>query len=163
MKKLLKSALLLSLTIISFTPTLGNAKDVSSEITMSNSGLILGCITRLQIYADRTQNIMEMPDKNFSKNQAHQTIEISIPYMKNIRDAAWSKYPGKDWNAFYKQQNELVELHLETTNSWYDAMTCTQQLLTIGVFYPVVKDPSKMPPEQRAIFMKIMQRKMKQK
>ena len=106
---------------------------------------------------------MEMPDKNFSKNQAHQTIEISIPYMKNIRDAAWSKYPSKDWNAFYKQQNDLVELHLKTTNSWYDAMTCTQQLLTMGVFYPVVKDPSKMPPEQRAIFMKIMQSKMKQK
>ena len=36
------------------------AKDVSSEITKAQSGNVLGCITRLEIYAAQTKNMFDV-------------------------------------------------------------------------------------------------------
>ena len=57
MKKLL--GLVLGLSMIAFTPTVGNAKDVSSEIKANDAGKILGCTTRLKIYALKSQNVFD--------------------------------------------------------------------------------------------------------
>ena len=40
--------------------------------------------------------------------------------MDNIVNAAWQVYPANnDWDAFYSQQMDLINLHYETNNVFF--------------------------------------------
>ena len=64
------------------------AKDVSSEIKTQNSGLILGCITRLDLYAANAKDLVENPNQNFARVGAEPYLKVAIPYRENVRNAA---------------------------------------------------------------------------
>ena len=128
-------------------------KDVSNEITVSQSGLVVGCIVRLDMYAANTLNLFEMPDPNFQSNMVINALKVSMPYMQNVLDAAWEKYPINDWDSFYSAQINQVNLHYETRNVFFDTFTCVRDLSRLGIIYPLVEDMAKMPPEQKKILM----------
>ena len=132
------------------------AKDVSNEITGTKASLVLSCIIRLEIYAENTLNMFEMPDPNYQKSLTKTALMISMPYKENIINAAWTELKTlylNDWDAFYSQQIDSVSLNFETNNVFFDTFTCVRELVQAGVIYPLQENPSKMPPEQRQILM----------
>jgi hypothetical protein len=130
------------------------AKDVSNEIKTQNSGLILGCITRLDLYAANAKDLVE----NQNLALAGETyLKVAIPYRENIRNAAWAAYPTQDWEAFLEQQSTLVNMNYQTNNVYFDTMTCVQDLMLYGVMYPKNLNPDEMPAEQKAIIKSLME------
>ena len=150
--------------LVSFFITATNvtAKDVSNEITVGSSGLILGCMTRLGMYSEESKNLYEIPDQktdpDAQKIMVRNALQISIPYFENIRNAAWSLYPGEDWDEFYSLQVEQVNLFYQTNNVFFDTMSCVLDLMKHGVMYPRFTD--EMPPEQEEIMMQQIQEQM---
>jgi len=139
--------------LISFfiTATNVNAKDVSSEITVTNSGIILGCITRFEIYGGESKNILEDQNADEQKSANRLSLLVSIPYFENIRNAAWSVYPAnQDWDAFYLQQVEQVKSLFKTNNVFTDTFSCVGSLMSYGVMYPPI-GPNGPAPEQMKI------------
>jgi len=130
------------------------AKDVSNEIKTQNSGLILGCITGLDLYAANAKDLVE----NQNLARAGETyLKVAIPYRENIRNAAWAAYPTQDWEAFFEQQSTLVNMNYQTNNVFFDTMTCVQDLMLYGVMYPKNLNPDEMPAEQKAIIKSLME------
>ena len=99
-----------------------------SAVTEANSGLALGCITRFQMYADSSVNLFENSDPDFQKKFANGALETTILGLEDIRNAAWAKYPAKDWDVFWKQQQMQVNLYTEKNNVFLDTMTCLKDL-----------------------------------
>ena len=144
-----------------FIDTNVSAKDISSEITVAESGAILGCLTRFEIYASNSKNIFPNEDPNFTKKMVAGSLKISVPYIENIKNAAWEKYPIKNWDAFYAQQVGEVKDSYQTNNVFFDTMNCVQDLLLYGAMYPkegrvISEGTGEMPPEQQKIMMEMM-------
>ena len=135
------------------------AKDVSNEIKTQNSGLILGCITRLDLYAANAKDLVENPDQNFARTGGETYLKVAIPYRENIRNAAWAAYPIRDWEAFFEQQSTLVNMNYQTNNVFFDTMTCVQDLMLYGVMYPKNLNPDEIPAEQKAIIKSLIENK----
>lgn len=152
----------IKLTLISlviFLHTAASAADVSKQIKKGfQAGNVLGCITRMELYAANAQNLYENPDPDFSKKSIESILKISIPYRDNVMQAAWDLMPTDDWDAFYQLQYQIVASNFDTRNVFSDTFGCVSDLMSIGVIYPKV-DPKDMPPEQMEILMQQMQQK----
>ena len=76
---------IIKLTLISlviFLHTGAWAADVSKQIKKGfQAGNVLGCITRMELYAANAQNLYENPDPDFSKKSADFFSTNIAPYI----------------------------------------------------------------------------------
>lgn len=108
----------------SLPPSINNLYERSTysgyEISRINS-----CLIRLEKYADSSVNMfnnMNLPESfqiDFSKGYLFSSIPNFYEQKENFRTQSVTD----------EQQSDMVKLHLDTSNAWFDAMDCTRDLI----------------------------------
>ena len=86
---------------------------------------INSCLVRLEMYANQSKNMFEsteLPD-SFQANFSRGYLYAAVPeFYKKLQET-------QSPSVREEQQADLVEMHLNTSNAWFDAMDCTRDLV----------------------------------